>query len=47
MFRARIVFEGGNGDKSCSGGFTQTRYSKFYGCFAGELLDKDPIGGCK
>ena len=38
---------GGNGDKSCSSGFTQKRYSKFYGCFAGELLDKDPTGGRK
>lgn len=35
---------GGNGDKSCSCGFAQKRFSKYHGCFAGELLDKDPTG---
>lgn len=33
---------GGNGDKSCSSGFNQKRYSKFYGCFAGTLLEAAP-----
>lgn len=33
---------GGNGDKSCSCGFTCKKYSKYNGCFAGELLPEDP-----
>jgi hypothetical protein len=33
---------GGNGDKSCSCGWDQKRYSKFKGCFAGQMLEKNP-----
>ena len=33
---------GGNGDKSCSSGFKEKRYSKFMGCFSGELLPEAP-----
>ena len=33
---------GGNGDKSCSCGYDQTRYSKFKGCFAGQMLENNP-----
>lgn len=33
---------GGNGDKSCSSGFNERRYSKFMGCFSGELLPEEP-----
>ena len=35
---------GGNGDKSCGCGWNRTRYSKFEGCFSGNLLDHDPKG---
>ena len=39
---------GGNGDWSCACGFFERRYSKFKGCFSGELLDHDPKeGGAK
>lgn len=33
---------GGNGDKSCSSGFKERRYSKYKMCFAGELLPEEP-----
>ena len=33
---------GGNGDKSCSSGFRERRYSKYKMCFAGELLPEKP-----
>ena len=33
---------GGNGDQSCSSGFTRRKYNKFQGCFAGTLLDHNP-----
>lgn len=33
---------GGNGDRSCACGMDERRYSKFKGCFAGTLLDKEP-----
>ena len=39
---------GGNGDGSCACGFDERLYSKFKGCFSGELLDHDPKkGGAK
>ena len=39
---------GGNGDGSCACGLFERRYSKFKGCFSGELLDHDPKeGGAK
>lgn len=33
---------GGNGDGSCASGFFERLYSKFKGCFSGELLDHNP-----
>lgn len=33
---------GGNGDRSCSSGMNEFRYSKYMGCFAGELLETAP-----
>ena len=33
---------GGNGDKSCSCGWDKVRYSKLNGCFAGQILEKNP-----
>ena len=33
---------GGNGNKSCSCGWDQKRYSKFKGCFSGQMLEKNP-----
>lgn len=33
---------GGNGDKSCTSGFKERRFSKYKMCFAGELLPEDP-----
>lgn len=33
---------GGNSDKSCASGFNEKRYSKFKGCFAGTMLEKNP-----
>ena len=29
---------GGNGNQSCASGMNEKRYSKYKGCFAGELL---------
>ena len=37
---------GGNGDGSCACGFFERQYSKFKGCFSGELLGHDPKEGC-
>jgi len=33
---------GGNGDRSCSCGMNERRYSIYKGCFAGTMLAKDP-----
>lgn len=33
---------GGNGDKSCSSGFNERRFSKYKSCFAGTLLEAAP-----
>lgn len=33
---------GGNGDKSCSSGFNERRFSKYKSCFAGALLEAAP-----
>jgi len=33
---------GGNGDRSCSCGMNERRYSIYKGCFAGTMLEKDP-----
>ena len=33
---------GGNGEMSCASGMNEKRYSKFKGCFAGELLETAP-----
>lgn len=33
---------GGNGDQSCSCGMDKKRYSIYDGCFAGQILEKNP-----
>ena len=36
---------GGNGERSCSCGMNERRYSKYKGCFAGKMLEHEPTEG--
>lgn len=36
---------GGNGDRTCSGGWEERKYSKYKGCFAGTLIEEETAHG--
>ena len=42
MIPCAFCKNGGNGSKVCGVGWAEKRYSRFKGCFAGELLEEKP-----
>ena len=42
MVPCAFCARGGNGDKSCACGMNERRYSKFKGCFSGQMLETAP-----